>query len=759
MNAGRAAAVLVAAGFIAGCAAKGSGGSAIPLAANAHRPVQAANRVRPHGSAPMHVMMPRGGRLIHPDVAITENMIYNNGSVQISPVIYVVFWGMSSADPDGEAARITSFLGAVGGTSWLRTETQYTETGGAAITNPSGQLAGTWNDNTNPVPAAPTQAQIAAEAVKLAAYEGVYSQNAAYVVVLPHAHSPAGFGTAFCAYHSATTANSSIIPYVAFPYNTDKTTCGKNIINSGTNGTLDGVSIVLGHEVAETQTDLWPNTGWADAAKQEVADKCEWTNLQNTSFGGSTLGTDEFPTQPLWSNASAGCTQSYSAPSTTNAGFSSSILADAPSAYYRLDETSGVSVVDSSGNARNGTAVNPNYMWRGLQGLCCTPDTAYGFGSAAAYIKLPTTLPKPSTSYTITALVGGSYSKVRQCIVDFYGDCFGINLGYVGWGKGGSIPSQAAPLSDGVTHFVSTTVYPGYKPAVATVSVDGGPDVPANISGLSVTRTTLSYVNLGAVACGTCKPLNALDEVAIYPSALSSAQVSSLASAAGISTPAPSPAPTGYPASVLALSPLAYYRLNDATGSAVADSSGHEYAGVVHDPANVTRGYAGMCCSPDTSYWFKTTSWLTLPANLPAESSYTVVGLIGGLYATKQTCILDYGGSCFGIYHGYLGWGKAGMAVSQIVHLTDSTTHFVALTFTAGTPAAAYVSVDGGSLTAANPKNTALTPATASGYYVNYGSGCAVATCWVVNNIDELAIFNGTLSQSQISSLATAAGY
>lgn len=70
-------------------------------------------------------------------------------------------------------------------------------------------------------------------------------------------------------------------------------------------GTLDGVSIVGGHEQAETETDPQPDTGWLDASGSENGDKCAWTDLIDNSNAGG------YPTQPLWSNASSSCVQSY----------------------------------------------------------------------------------------------------------------------------------------------------------------------------------------------------------------------------------------------------------------------------------------------------------------------------------------------------------------------------------------------------------------------------------------------------------------
>ena len=69
------------------------------------------------------------------------NMAYFGGHVQVTPKIYLVFWGWGQAgafdhttpgvpsyDPDGAAARMTAFVKAMGGTTWAGSQTQYYET-------------------------------------------------------------------------------------------------------------------------------------------------------------------------------------------------------------------------------------------------------------------------------------------------------------------------------------------------------------------------------------------------------------------------------------------------------------------------------------------------------------------------------------------------------------------------------------------------------------------------------------------------------
>jgi len=245
----------------------------------------------------------------------TGNMTYHGGPIQTAPKIYVTFWGSAwntTGDPNGEKTYYTNFISGIGGSQWLSSVTQYTQSDGQHVGNASGSYAGSWVDTADAIPNLNTrsyQSYLAAEAKKAAAHFGDYSTSASYVLLLPHGvkvYQFAGnyyFSTAYCAWHSSTSTTSGTISYTNFPYQSDAgASCGAGSVNSP--GTNDGVSIVGGHEQAETETDPQPNTGWLDSNNAENGDKCAWTGLQNTSFSTGT-----FPTQPLWSNAVSGCVQ------------------------------------------------------------------------------------------------------------------------------------------------------------------------------------------------------------------------------------------------------------------------------------------------------------------------------------------------------------------------------------------------------------------------------------------------------------------
>jgi serine protease len=153
------------------------------------------------------------------------------------------------------------------------------------------------------------------------------------VVISPTGTNPDNWLTnGFCAWHdyngdSTLSGGGVTSPYgdIAFtnlPYITDAgASCGQNFVNSS--GTLDGVSIVEGHEYAETITDQNPAGGYTDSAGSENGDKCAW--ITPGTSGGSfdlTTSTGTFAMQTTWANDGAGGAGSCEAshPIVTNGG-------------------------------------------------------------------------------------------------------------------------------------------------------------------------------------------------------------------------------------------------------------------------------------------------------------------------------------------------------------------------------------------------------------------------------------------------------
>jgi hypothetical protein len=239
-----------------------------------------------------------------------------------------------SGDPLAMAPRLQEFMKGLGtnGETWSNVMTQYCQgvsmdaqtcsSGAPHVAYPSGGvLAGVWVDEASPAPLQANGHQIGLESVSAANHFGNTAQAAngstQYVIVSPTGTHPDGFNTSsaqFCAWHDSTgdsslSGGSVSSPYgqLAFtnlPYVTDAgTPCGKSYVNSGAAGTLDGVTIVEGHEYAETLTDPYPATGWVDASGNENADKCAWVAPgQPGASQNITLSTGTFAVQSTWGN-------------------------------------------------------------------------------------------------------------------------------------------------------------------------------------------------------------------------------------------------------------------------------------------------------------------------------------------------------------------------------------------------------------------------------------------------------------------------
>jgi serine protease len=248
------------------------------------------------------------GELPATGVPLLGNMSYWGGHVQVTPKIYLVYWGWGepgafpaskpcsaetvteggaiaatlACDPDGAGRQTANFVQQLGGTAWAGVQTQYYQTNGSGqqfITNPAHQLAGIWADDSNAASGLPktsasnaagstnTYTDLAQEAARAVAHFGITDLNDANIVILqPQSFSdPNAASQGYCAFHDYVEPGFSKgiyngitpgISYTNMPYVLNQgSSCGESLVNSGAAGTLDGFTIALGHEIEETVTD------------------------------------------------------------------------------------------------------------------------------------------------------------------------------------------------------------------------------------------------------------------------------------------------------------------------------------------------------------------------------------------------------------------------------------------------------------------------------------------------------------------------
>ncbi len=284
----------------AGC---GGGSAALPSGATAG----AADRI--------HYALSLSGSPVSPDVTYVP---YDGGPVILAPKFYLTFWGYKNAgDPEKVEPLLIAYTKNMGGSPHNNIEVQYYQgTSGTKsyITNPASQFGGSWDDD-SAIPNKPTDTQIAAEAAKAIKHFG-YDSNGVYVVATAHKHSETGFGPHWCAYHSISSYKKKPLIYDNIPYVPDAgKQCGANIIKppSGESGDDEGVTIMAGHEFGEVITDPQPlnNAAWIGPAG-EIADVCAWHGIANDTFGSK-----KYTAQPMVSDASASCVQTYYPSSST----------------------------------------------------------------------------------------------------------------------------------------------------------------------------------------------------------------------------------------------------------------------------------------------------------------------------------------------------------------------------------------------------------------------------------------------------------
>jgi serine protease len=261
---------------------------------------------------------------------------------------------------------MANFVSQMGGTAWAGVQTQYYETDARGhrhhITNPRQQLAGLWVDDrsgagrlpktsaNNPHGATNTYTDLAREAARAVRHFHIRHLTNADVVIAqpPRFSDPNALAQGYCAFHDYTqpSVQKGIydgirpgISYINLPYqlqinSNGANVCGKNFVNPGAAGKLDGFSIVLGHEIEEAVTDPGAEDvlggaglgrqrflgGWYDVIDgDENGDKCAWvgTLLEDSKTPsvmaipgaiGNIRGNrgTVFPVQSLWSNRAAG---------------------------------------------------------------------------------------------------------------------------------------------------------------------------------------------------------------------------------------------------------------------------------------------------------------------------------------------------------------------------------------------------------------------------------------------------------------------
>jgi serine protease len=484
-----------------------------------------------HGVVPL---LGAGTSTRAPLVSSANNLQYGGGIGGVgvttgAPRVYLVFWGSQwgsastnaqgyttfSGDARGMAPYFQAFIKGVGTNSelWSGVMTQYCEgvasgaqscpATAAHVGYPTGgALAGVWADTSTAAPASATGHQIGVEAVNAAAHfantTAAANRSVQYVIVSPTGTTPDGFNTAggnFCAWHDYTGdttltggAVSSAYGQLAFtnmPYVTDAGSgCGQNFVNAGSAGTLDGVSIVGGHEYAETITDQYPAGGWTDTAGNENGDKCAWISTGQGASQNITLATGSFAVQSTWSNDTANCQVSHALPGND---FSISASPSGVSVAPGGSATSTISTAVTGGSAQS-VSLSASGLPAGAT-ASFSPASVTAGGSSTLTLATAASTPVGTYSVTVTG-TGASVSHstaVSLTVASAGGTGAVVNGGFElgsfsGWTTSGASESLVAASHTG-----------SYADRGGTTTATNGDSVVAQTIQVPAAGGTLSF--------------------------------------------------------------------------------------------------------------------------------------------------------------------------------------------------------------------------------------------------------------------------
>ncbi len=217
------------------------------------------------------------------------------------------------------------------------------------------------------------------------------------------------------------------------------------------------------------------------------------------------------------------------------------VLADGPVAYWRLDEISGSTAKDSSGNGLD-LNIEQGVVVGETGALACDSDVAMGFANAdvghLAALTDPAFEPKNALSFEFWMLQSGSVINNEKPL--WYGDAYFSPWGAWGFGRVMDEPTfdfhvnlagaaagvhTAALVLQNTWYYVAAT----YDGTTLRVYVDGVLDAqasPPEILGGPITYGNDKGIAVGGCYGAGCSTFNGkIDEVAIYDKVLSTDRI------------------------------------------------------------------------------------------------------------------------------------------------------------------------------------------------------------------------------------------
>jgi hypothetical protein len=468
------------------------------------------------------------------------NMTYHGGAVQHSQKIYTIFWNPSGTSfPNNYQTTINQFVQDLNGSSYYAIANQYGDSAGSVS---SISLAGTWLDNSNALPTSPPATlSIANEAAKaISTNSWTIDDDSLFLVFTPSDIS--GDGT-YCGYHSATTLSSRRFAFglILLPQDQPKGTC-LLFSSPWPNGqVVDSAISVTAHEMLETATDPFANSGWLLVnGTGEIGDLCaNKAGPRDSSGADLQLNGRKYLVQMEWSNAVSDCAMSgtvSAAPvvslSATSLDFGSQTTGLATSAKSIVITNTGnagltISSIGVSGTNSTDFVQTNNCGTSVSAAASCTINIVFTPGAPGSRSATLVITDNASGSPRNVALTGSGTAVTGPAV-----SLSASSLTFSSQTVGSSSAAQSVRLSNSGTASLSIT-------AISLTGSNAGDFAQTNTCGSSVAAAGSCTINVtfNPVAAGTrTATLSIIDNAAGSPHTLSLSGTGASSSPAGVFT-------------------------------------------------------------------------------------------------------------------------------------------------------------------------------------------------------------------------------
>ncbi|WP_432457784.1 LamG-like jellyroll fold domain-containing protein [Cellulomonas iranensis] len=536
---------------------------------------------------------------------------------------------------------------------------------------------------------------------------------------------------------------------------------------------------VVDPDDSELAYEVFRNGGATPIATVRVASSF-WTRPQ-----GSFVDTSVTPGQTYsyrvratdGTNVSALSGAASVAARSSDVAYPAAVLADQPSLYWRYEEGSGGVAWDSAGQGRNGVLTGTP-AFRSTTSPVGDGGWAMGFGDGRTahsdWIEQGPSTYSVETWFRTTSTQGGKIvgfgngqsNRMSPAALRTSGSydrhVYMTDAGKLVFGVyTGSTQTVTSPRSynDGEWHHVVAT----QGAAGMTMYVDG---VPVGRNG---TTTAQSYKGSWRVGGDNLdgwpsQPSSRyfggdVDETAVYPTALTAAQVQAHYTASGRTLPGQTPPPDAYGQAVHALGPDLFWRLGETGGTTAADSGPYgatgSYQGAVTlgadspvvgtDSRGVRFRNGGGNVVSDLSTTNPSTYSLELWFSSTTNRGGKLIGFgdnrtgLSGNY-DRHVYLQDDGRLVFGV------WTGSANTITTPAPYNDGAWHHVVATQSPADGMRLYVD---GALVGTNPQGAAQAY---TGYWKVGGDPTwGSSSPYLVGSVDEVAVYPAVLTAAQVA--------